>query len=64
MECCGVDDYKDFYLASDWTRFKGNRTVPEACCVLYDKSKFIPQDFNCPFNPTDRNSYYQKVNLS
>jgi len=60
MSCCGVDDYKDFNLSDSWISFKGNRTIPESCCVLQDPVKLIPRDLNCPSSPSDANSYWRK----
>lgn len=63
MSCCGVNDYKDFELSDNWTTYKHNRTIPEACCVLSesDVNGFIPRDSSCPYGPTDANSYWKKV---
>ncbi|RZF38123.1 hypothetical protein LSTR_LSTR005484 [Laodelphax striatellus] len=58
MSCCGVDDYKDFQTSE---KFKeGNMTVPVACCVLEgDFRRFSPRDPNCPYSPSEANSYYK-----
>jgi tetraspanin-18 len=59
MECCGVDSYKDFKASKIWTQ--GNKTVPEACCVLEgDVSKLKPKDPACIQHPSDTNSYWKK----
>lgn len=63
LECCGVENYKDFEVSSAWNENKGNRTVPEACCILSDKTKFIPKDSSCPSSPSDTNSYLNKVRI-
>lgn len=59
MKCCGVDSYEDFRESKKWT--EGNKTVPEACCVLEGNiAKFEPKFKNCPHKPSDTNSYWQK----
>lgn len=60
MSCCGVDNYKDFELSSAWNVNKGNRTVPEACCILSDENTFKPEDSTCPVSPTTNNSHIEK----
>lgn len=61
MSCCGVDNYKDFPESPKW--IIGNKTIPDACCVLDGEvSLFKVKDPQCPYNPTEENSYYQKVN--
>jgi hypothetical protein len=43
-----------------WT--EGNKTAPDACCVLEDDvAKFQPKFRNCPYNPSHSNSYWKKV---
>jgi len=60
MKCCGVDSYEDFRESKKWN--EGNKTVPEACCVLEgDIAKFQPKFKNCPYKPSDTNSYWKKV---
>jgi len=60
MKCCGVDSYEDFRESKKW--IEANKTVPEACCVLEgDIAKFQPKLKNCPYNPSDTNSYWKKV---
>jgi hypothetical protein len=60
MKCCGVDSYEDFKESKKWT--EGNKTVPEACCVLEgDIAKFQPKFKDCPKKPSDTNSYWNKV---
>lgn len=59
-KCCGVDSYEDFRESKKW--IEGNKTVPEACCVLEgDIAKFQPKFKNCPNKPSDFNSYWKKV---
>jgi len=60
MECCGVNSYDDFESSQYWLDNKGSRTVPEACCMLTDKTLLKPVDSNCPYSPSDSNSYYMK----
>jgi len=60
LECCGVSSYKDFEQSPSWLANKGSRTVPEACCMLSDRTLLKPQDSNCPYSPNDLNSYYMK----
>ncbi|EDW36672.1 GL15661 [Drosophila persimilis] len=38
----------------------GNRTIPEACCVLKDVAALVPRDEDCVTNPSDSNSFYKK----
>jgi tetraspanin-18 len=60
MKCCGVDSYEDFRESKKWT--EGNKTVPEACCILEGEvAKFEPKFKNCPYKPSDSNSYWKKV---
>ncbi|XP_011180604.1 CD82 antigen [Zeugodacus cucurbitae] len=60
MSCCGVNDYRDFDASLAWVSNKGNRTLPEACCVLKDVSQMLPRDDDCVINPSESNSYYKK----
>uniref|UniRef100_A0A336M6E9 Tetraspanin n=1 Tax=Culicoides sonorensis TaxID=179676 RepID=A0A336M6E9_CULSO len=60
MSCCGVNDYKDFELSDNWTTYKHNRTIPEACCILSDTVRFTPRDLSCPSAPSDQNSNWKK----
>uniref|UniRef100_A0A1L8DK44 Tetraspanin n=1 Tax=Nyssomyia neivai TaxID=330878 RepID=A0A1L8DK44_9DIPT len=60
MSCCGVNDYKDFSSSENWMRDRGNRTVPEACCMLNDKSLLELRDTSCPYSPSESNSYYKR----
>lgn len=61
LECCGVSSYNDFDTSSYWQTNKSSRVVPEACCKLSDKTLLKPVDNNCPYSPSDSNSYYMKV---
>lgn len=62
MSCCGVDDYNDFQTSEKFRQ--GNMTVPTTCCVLEgDFRKFTPKDPNCPYSPSEANSYYKTVSL-
>ncbi|KAK6616995.1 hypothetical protein RUM43_014780 [Polyplax serrata] len=60
LKCCGVDNFHDF----EGSQFleEGNKTVPEACCVLIgdkaDVNKLNPKDPRCPYKPSEANSYY------
>lgn len=50
FECCGVDSGQDLQI-SEWAQAVGplGETMPVACCVLSDKSKFTPQTpATCP----------------
>uniref|UniRef100_A0A182YBU8 Tetraspanin n=1 Tax=Anopheles stephensi TaxID=30069 RepID=A0A182YBU8_ANOST len=58
LHCCGVDDYRDFALSEKWNESKGDKLIPAACCV--QTALFQPQDKNCPFAPTESNSYFKK----
>ncbi|XP_067644929.1 CD82 antigen isoform X4 [Eurosta solidaginis] len=60
MSCCGVSDYRDFDGSLAWVSNKGNRTLPEVCCILKDVSQLLPRDDDCVTNPSERNSYYKK----
>ncbi|EDW69135.1 tetraspanin-18 [Drosophila virilis] len=57
--CCGINDYHDFDESEAWKNTKGNRTIPEACCVLKDMAQMVPRDEDCTTNPSDANSYYK-----
>lgn len=61
FKCCGVEDYKDFETSSFWLENKGNRTIPEACCVLTEKALLKPLDPTCVYTPSDVNSYFEQV---
>lgn len=61
MSCCGVNDYKDFETSPNWISGKGNRTIPEACCILANGTLFTPKDPSCTTYPSDSNSYYKNV---
>ncbi|KAI8040387.1 hypothetical protein M5D96_006327 [Drosophila gunungcola] len=58
--CCGINDYRDFEASPAWVSGKGNRTIPEACCILKDVAKLVPRDEDCATNPSDSNSFYKK----
>lgn len=58
MSCCGVNDFNDFETSPAWHTNKGNRTIPEACCKLADKTTFRPEDPNCPIT---RNNSFQDM---
>lgn len=59
--CCGISDYHDFDDSPAWKNTKGNRTIPEACCILKDVAKLVPRDEDCTTNPSESNSFYKKV---
>lgn len=63
MSCCGINDYQDFDSSQNWLENRGTNIVPDACCILADKSLMIPKDANCTRNPTDANSYYKSVSF-
>ncbi|KAH8234699.1 hypothetical protein KR032_001958 [Drosophila birchii] len=58
--CCGISDYRDFEASPAWVSGKGNRTIPDACCILKDVNKLVPRDEDCTTNPSDSNSFYKK----
>ncbi|CAO1373824.1 unnamed protein product [Diamesa serratosioi] len=60
FKCCGVEDYKDFETSSFWLENKGNRTIPEACCVLAEKALLKPLDQSCVYTPSETNSYFEQ----
>ncbi|CRK86166.1 CLUMA_CG000019, isoform A [Clunio marinus] len=60
MGCCGVNSYNDFDKSQYWMTNKVSRVVPEACCILSDKVLIKPQDLNCPYEPSESNSFYMK----
>lgn len=64
LSCCGVNDYNDFESSNSWTQHKGNRTIPEACCILSDSTKFIPRDPDCTTKPNISNSYYMTASIN
>uniref|UniRef100_A0A1I8IT22 Tetraspanin n=1 Tax=Macrostomum lignano TaxID=282301 RepID=A0A1I8IT22_9PLAT len=67
LECCGIDNFTDFYSASQWNRTyylsSESRYVtlvaPLSCCQL-SMTTFEPVDKNCTYNPTPSNSNYMK----
>lgn len=63
MSCCGVNDYKDFETSPNWISGKGNRTIPEACCILTNGTLFSPKDPSCTQYPSDSNSFYKHVKI-
>ncbi|XP_058121233.1 tetraspanin-18 [Anopheles ziemanni] len=50
LECCGVDDYRDFELSEKWNATKGEHKIPEACCKQ-------PAEGNCPSQRTKTNHF-------
>lgn len=64
LACCGVNNYNDFSNAPHWMATRGNRTIPEACCIFKDHLNMILEDADCVFNPTETNSYMYKVNFN
>lgn len=56
MKCCGVDNYMDFQLSSNWST--ADKSIPEACCYKANK---ILQDPYCTTRPSLSNSYYMQV---
>lgn len=50
LECCGVDDYRDFELSEKWNATKRNNVIPEACCKK-------PTEASCPTKRTETNHY-------
>lgn len=58
--CCGVNDYRDFDMSTAWAVNKGNRTIPEVCCVLKDVKNMVPRDEDCVTNPTEANSFFKR----
>lgn len=61
FKCCGVNSYSDFESSPFWVQNKSSRQIPEACCVLSDRTLIKPQDLNCPYAPSEMNSFYMKV---
>jgi tetraspanin-18 len=60
MKCCGVDSYEDFKASKKWN--EGDKIIPKACCVLKgDIPRFQPKDKDCPYKPSDTNSYWKTV---
>lgn len=53
MECCGVDNFRDFALSEQWVE-NGQATIPPVCCMFKDKGS--PKDGfvapTCPLFPT------------
>jgi tetraspanin-18 len=63
VKCCGVDSSEDFRESNKWT--EGNKTVPDACCVLEgDVLKYQPKFKSCPYRPSDCNSCWKKAHYS
>ncbi|XP_057339112.1 tetraspanin-1-like [Microplitis mediator] len=55
MTCCGVDNYMDFQLSSNWST--AEKSIPEACCYKVNK---ILKDPYCTTRPSLSNSYYMQ----
>lgn len=62
LNCCGVNDYMDFAKSEKWTANKGNKIVPDVCCLHNNQTNELI-DVNCPNAPTDLNSNFRKVNI-
>lgn len=66
LNCCGVNDYMDFSKSEKWNTNKGNKIVPDVCCLYKNKTggelSALMIDENCPNSPTDTNSNFRKVN--
>uniref|UniRef100_A0A1B0BHA7 Tetraspanin n=1 Tax=Glossina palpalis gambiensis TaxID=67801 RepID=A0A1B0BHA7_9MUSC len=58
--CCGVNDYRDFDMSTAWSANKGNRTIPEVCCILKDVKLMVPRDEDCVTNPNEGNSFFKR----
>lgn len=63
MKCCGVNDYNDFSQSDSWNQHRGNKTVPEACCIqsINREGESRPRDDACTISPSESNSYYKQV---
>lgn len=63
MKCCGVNDYTDFSKSDSWNLYRGNKTIPEACChqVIRDDGESRPRDDTCTTSPSETNSFYKQV---
>lgn len=59
MDCCGVDNYRDFDSAPKWIASK-NTTIPVTCCKFEDKEDMKLSDINCPSSPNDSNSNWNR----
>lgn len=60
FQCCGVNNYRDFEKSPDWLEKKGNRTIPETCCVMEDSLPKRLRFSECPTDPTESNSYMNR----
>ncbi|KAJ8308211.1 hypothetical protein KUTeg_013085 [Tegillarca granosa] len=69
FKCCGVDDYMDVKLATNWIRnytVNGNSytlETPIHCCkdLGNEFPPQIPNDLTCATNPTQANSNYKTI---
>jgi hypothetical protein len=59
FECCGVDNSTDFEDAKKWVG-ASDMVVPDACCLLNNKTTIEVNDTMCTTNPTEENSYKDK----
>lgn len=57
FQCCGVNNYRDFETSESWINNRGNRTIPQNCCILEDSKPKFPE---CLENPSDSNSHMNK----
>lgn len=60
MTCCGVTDFQDFDNSKKWLENRGDKLLPDACCILGDEPNFTLLDPECPKKPSDSNSYRHK----
>jgi hypothetical protein len=59
FECCGVDNSTDFQYAKKWVN-TSEKVVPDACCILNNKTTIEVKYTNCTTNLTEENSYKDK----
>ena len=71
FHCCGVDSYTEFETATKWNRTFSDGSqmkIPPSCCMIKNEDDFYKnpgdaqlKETDCPINPTDGNSYQNKV---
>lgn len=59
FQCCGVNNFRDFEKSADWLEKRGNKTIPETCCVM-DENPIKVRFPECSTDPTESNSYMNR----
>lgn len=65
MQCCGVNNYRDFEAAPKWNATRGSDVVPQPCCKQQTQpdGKSVLLDTHCLGQPSEANSFYMTVSL-